>query len=54
MGFLGECCECGGDFVEVGFDVGGGGATGVGAVAGVCAGEGVAEGAFYPGEGGVA
>jgi hypothetical protein len=43
----------GGDGLEVGFDVGGGGGAGVVSVAGVGAGDAVAEVAFDPGQGGV-
>jgi hypothetical protein len=53
--FAGECGERAGDLVEAGADVGGGGAglvPGVG-VSGVGAGDGVAEVAFDPGQGGV-
>ena len=46
--------EGGGDFLEAGFDVGGGCWSGVVGVSGVGAGDPVAEVAFYPGEGGVA
>lgn len=54
MGFAGEGCERGGDFGEVGADVGGDGA-GVAAVgvSGVGACDGVAKIAFYPCERGV-
>jgi hypothetical protein len=43
--------EGGGDFLEAGFDVGGGGWSGVVGVAGVGAGDSVSEVAFDPGEG---
>jgi hypothetical protein len=46
--------EGGGDFLESGFDVGGGGWSGVVGVSGVGAGDSVAEVAFDPGGGGVA
>jgi hypothetical protein len=53
VGFSGHGGQGGGDFVEAGFDVGGGGGSGGVGVAGEGAGDAVAEVAFDPGEGGV-
>ena len=55
VGFAGEDRECVGEFVDVGADVGQGGADSlaVGVVAGVGVGDAVAEVAFDPGQGGV-
>jgi hypothetical protein len=53
MWLAGHCGQGGGDFLEVGFDDGGGWAGAVG-VAGIGAGYGVAVVAFDAGEGGVA
>ena len=54
MWLSGHGGEGGGDGLEVGFDVGGGGGADAVGVAGVGAGDAVAEVAFDPGEGGVA
>jgi hypothetical protein len=53
MRLAGHGGEGGGDFLEVGFDVGGGGWSGGVGVAGVGVGVAVAEVSFDPGEGGV-
>lgn len=54
MWFLCQGREGGGDFEQIGLDIGCCGAVLVGVVAGVGAGDGVAEGSFNPGERGVA
>ena len=54
MWLSGHGGEGGDDFLEAGFDVGGGGWAGGVGVSCVCAGDGVAVVAFDPGEGGVA
>jgi hypothetical protein len=54
VGLSGHSGQSGGDFLEGGFDVGGGGGAGGLGVAGVGACDPVAEVAFHPGEGGVA
>ncbi|MEV6060885.1 DUF1214 domain-containing protein [Nocardia asteroides] len=54
VGLAGEDRQCGGDFVQVGFDVGVGRAGTLAVVSGEGSGHGVAEGPFDPGQGGVA
>ena len=54
MGLSSHDSQSGGDLLEAGLDVGGGGWSGVVGVSGVGAGDSVPEVPFDPGEGGVA